>query len=360
MPYGDQLEDVQIRIMEFGRPKLKKTWWAMQAAAAGFNVLLLDGDKGAGIVKQVDSSIRRRLRIIECADKLNVPVFADFITRFLAGHTIRWDDTDNKVIPTIQVPKPDHAHFIIDATKLTLNDVVVLDSWSALVVSYTWQYFMENGLDLNKEPKDKWGNFRYSDRMLNWVLSAIKALPCHVIVIAHEMTNEETEPVKNQEGKVEKILTGEVNIQADSSSRNHGGKLPKHFSDILYFYKKGTHIYIDTRAIEGRDGGSRLIYDDREWSKLQFTDFVKASGLVYEQDAPMPGCVYFAPGEMQTALPAQKAVVLGQTKPQATQLTGNGSTGLTIPGSAATKQTEPLAAQTVKTISLPMKGKTNG
>lgn len=359
MPYGDQLNDLQIRLMLFGRPKLKKTWWAMNAAAAGFNVLLLDGDKGAGIIQQVNHNIRRRLRIIECADKLNVPVFADFITRFLAGHTIRWDDTDNRVIPTIQVPNPTHAHFIIDATKLTLNDVVVLDSWSSLVVSFVWQYHMENGIDLNKEPKDKWGNFRYSDRMLNWILSAIKAIPCHVIVIAHEMTNEETEPKHNQEGKIERVLTGEINIQADSSSRNHGGKLPKHFSDILYFHKKGTHIYVDTRAIEGRDGGSRLIYDDREWDKLQFTDFVKASGLEFQQDAPMPGCVYFEPGMMQTALPPAKTVVLGQTKPQATPATTNGLPGLTIPGSTA-KKAEPLAAQTVKTISLPLKEKTHG
>lgn len=337
MPYGQDYNDEQMRLLYFGKAGLRKTWHALNAAATGLNVIVFDGDKGVGIIKQVDPSIRSRIRIISCADQLNKPVFADLLVKFLSGYTIRWDDTANEIVPTIKHPTPTHGHFVIDATKLTKNDLLIIDSWSAIVSSLTWQYFFEKGIDLSKEPPDKWGLFRYQDRMLSWILSALKSIRANVIVIAHEFTNEETEPTKKTDGTVERLLTGETNIQADSSSRNHGGKLPKHFSDVLYFYKRGTHVYIDTRTIEGRDSKSRLVYADDTWEKMQFDLFLKASGLQFEPDADMPGCQWFAPGTIGGGLPERKPPILG----------GNGaaSTGLKIPGS--TQQTE-LNQPTIK------------
>lgn len=312
MPFGDDTSEFNVRLLCYGKAGTKKTWFAMNAALAGFNVILFDGDQGGAIARQVDPTIKRRIRIIRCHDRVDRPVFADFILRFLKNETIQWDDKDNKIIFPGQKWKPDHAHWVLDMSRLTMNDVVVMDSWDAFMLSCMHTKFTEDKQDyFASKISDLRGTFGYQSRIGTTALQKVCALPCHVIVVAHEQVNEITEPQYDSEKDVvNRIPTGEVYSQPQSSSRNHGLTLAAKFTDVLYHYVRGERVKITTKPNEARDGKTRLVFKDDDWEKIQFKDFSDAIGAKGDPSIECEACKYYPIGETRTATAAtQKPAV---------------------------------------------------
>jgi hypothetical protein len=310
MPLGNetiQEASATFRGLLYGMPKTKKTWWAMTAAMAGFNVLFLDGDKGHEIINKMPEDAKtgkwkHRVRIIACSDTLKKPVFCDFATRFLDGKTIKWDDHDNRILALGEQPNPEHAHFVLEAAKLTSNDVLVTDSLSSMVVSLNQNFYNETSMDMTKVNKEEntRGCYEYSGRLLNFMISKLKGLSSHSVLIAHEGIHEVTTPAKNDKtGKWDRAPTGEVNTIIQSSSRNHAASIAGNFSDVLYFNMHGNTHYIDARPSEHRVGGSRSLNKEFMLSDLSLGQILNELGHHAAPDSDMPGCIYYAPGELQ-------------------------------------------------------------
>lgn len=262
--------DMLLRILAYGNAKTKKTWWAGKCAEAGYNVLLIDGDDGWHILSQIAPAAQERIQVVNMTDERGRPIFAQNLARLLKDGKLVWDEKEKK--SSKLAPNANCIH--IDLAKLDKQSVFVVDSWTALARSLLLQYARENMIDLSvaEEGDDKWGYYRWAGALATWMISQITALQCHVIVIAHTDVYEK----RSKDGKTIEWSKRQVK----STSGPHAMQLPSQFSDILYFYQKGTATKISTKGNEDADGGSRLIAPgEYNWDDLQFKDIIKVAGL---------------------------------------------------------------------------------
>ncbi len=299
--------DMLLRVLAYGNAKTKKTWWAGKAAEAGYNVLLLDGDNGWHILKQIDPAAQKRIQVVNMFDERGRPVFAAAMARFLKDGKLIWDEKQKKSEKLR--PNADCIH--IDLAQFDSNCVVIMDSWTAYVTSLLLQYAKENVIDLSvaEEGDDKWGYYRWAGAIATWTATQLCALKCHVVVIAHtDIYEKRSKDGKNIEWQKRQIK---------STSGPHAMQLPSKFSDILYFYQHKTAWKISTRGDQEADGGSRLIAPgEYNWDALQFVDLVKASGMsLPPADNPL---LDYGPTEKANANPvSQPSLVKSIIKPAA-------------------------------------------
>lgn len=305
MPRGDDLSQQLIHAMTYGEPKTRKTWWALRAAEAGFNVLHLCGDPdGANVIVNLPPEARQRIWVVNCHDKPLYPVFAPLMVRFLKGMVVTWDDTDERIL--IDVNKEyNSAHACLDLRALSLcpTDVLIIDGWTSLAESIVFQWYFENGQDITAGKRiDLRDLYGWAGNVLSWIASTICNLNCHTIVICHKQTVDIMRKVptdaKDRKGQpipgMEPV--GEQKIVPISSSRPHAEKLAGKFGDIFDFQKSGKNIYIDCDAEEGRDGGSRLMHGRFLWEQFQFGNLIKALGKEFPPgNQEMPGVIYYPP-----------------------------------------------------------------
>ena len=290
-------QETLLRILAYGNGKTKKTWWAGAAAETGYNVLLLDGDNGSHILKQLTPQAQSRVQAINLNDKRGNPLFAQTLAKLLKRGKLVWDEKERK-IATLQ---PNEDCIQIDLDILNDNCVVVVDSWTELCVSLLIQYAKENNIDLSiaEEDENKWGYFRWAGALASWMITQLRGLNCHVIVIGHTDVYEK----RSKDGKTIEWQKRQVK----STSGPHAMQMPSRF-DILYFKQKGTAYKIETRGNEDADGGTRLVPPgDYNWDDLQFKDLILALGADLP-DANNPHIDY----SVTAKAPAQKT---GLVKP---------------------------------------------
>lgn len=296
MPPADQYKHNLLRVLCYGKEKTRKTWWAIKAAEAGFNVHLLDADDGAGINetwKTLDKpSIEavRRLNIIRVVDKLDVAQTAIFFTSLFANKYIVWDEDDRSIRTVPESIIDTHAHYTIDPRKFNFRDIIIADSWTSLAQSVDEKFAKELGVDITSAEKSGEELYGKDYKFLNWMLNQFNALPCHLIVIGHEQNWQQVK-AKTVGGKVVRENVGNPKIQPISSSGRHSGMIGKHFSDILYFSLTPTgHTRINTKNDPDRTGGSRHVppgeyswfndgKDKQIPDQLQFRDLLRYAGI---------------------------------------------------------------------------------
>jgi hypothetical protein len=255
---ADQLADHGrlMRSLLYGKDKTKKTWWACRAAEEGYNVCLLDGDDGATIVKQLPEAARKRILVVNLADTDKLAVFCRFMATFTKGKLFLWDEHAKVTVPTGIARNPEHSYILFDPEKFTGNDVIVLDSWTALAMSTMKQFASETDTDLTQIERDG-DNFalpNFQARYLDHVLNSIKTWKGHAIVIGHE-TNYEKYKGKGRDRKI----VGDY-IQPISSTGPQGQKLGKFFENVLRFSRLSDISYqIDAGGDDSHAGGSRLL-----------------------------------------------------------------------------------------------------
>jgi hypothetical protein len=335
----------RLRVLAYGKAKTKKTWWAAQAAEAGFNVILIDGDDGAHIVRNIRADAQARIQIVNVVDTLDRPVFCDFMARMLAqraNNEVIWNEVTRAAqLPTTKA-NPEHSYYVIDVRKFTANDVLVIDSWSALVDSLMMRFAVEQKIDLADAKKTEWEGYGFSGRLATFFLAQLHALPCHVVVISHESVYEKKKNVDKGNGRIEQIVEY-TRTQPVSTSNPHAMQLAKHFSDVLHFTQVNELTYkINAGGEQYRDGGSRNVPPRKyNWpegkdseAELSFARLVQALGYALPENVSVSaGCRWYAPGDDSFSL-ASKVPPRTPTGP--TPLTG-GAQGGNVAVSAAAK-----------------------
>lgn len=294
------------RIFLYGEEKTKKTWWACAAAEAGYNIILLDGDKGYEITKNLSKEARQRIRLIRCNDTLDRPQFVQVLVRLLRGGEVIWDGTDQRLSNKITAG---HAHYRIDLSRLTANDILIVDSWTAVAKSIIHDVSIEKEIDLTDiKTAEKWQFFGYTTGVSAWAVEKLKNIKGNTIVIGHaeiyDKIKKGTEASKNPVIEFSRM-------QAASVTKNDAMKLGKEFTDILYFTMQGSNYFIDTRKIEGRMGGSRVLAPNLyAWDKLQFRDYaVLANMQPGNPELPCLACQLVI-GDEENKTEAPKNVIL--------------------------------------------------
>lgn len=319
---GNPTQDILLRELIYGESQRKKSWWAGATGNAGFNVLVLNGDKPATIYKQLPLAAQSKLRIVNVFDKFN---FADLVARLLRGDKVWWDiDKSSRALVGMQ--DKTHQHFLLDFSKLGPNDVVVCDSWTGLVGASIQKLATERKVDLSEIGKLEWDLYGPAAMHLTWMLQQFKMLQSHFILIGHSDIYEKHK--KKSDGKPSAEIEF-TRTQPISSSRPHAQTLAKYFTDTLYFYMVGNQHYISTESTSERDGGSTTVGPKNwKWDDLQFTDLCKAAGIPFPVgDIPMPACEYIPAGSLGTTNETKSVEPAGnQNQLQVPLGTGTGKT----------------------------------
>ena len=272
------LQNRRARILVIGEPKTQKTWWALAAAEAGYNVFYIDGDNSLWDIP-LKNNAWDRINSLNANNSLGTPVFKNVIdTLVRQGNTdILWDLQGQCTAP---ISDPARDYIRIRRGLFTSDDVVIIDSWSALTWSVRLDFCLANGIDLADAAKPDWPSYMYETNFANNVLDWLsKSLGAHVIVICHQVMHDHRAPPKAGE-KVGPVLWSKLFPVA--SSANAAQQLPGSFTDVLYFKRLTTStLRINAVPSDGMLGcGSRTVPpSDYDWRNLQAKDFFeKISG----------------------------------------------------------------------------------
>ena len=272
----------QLRLILYGPEKTKKTWWAGMAAEAGYNVHFINTDKGLSILRNISPEGRKRINVIDATDTMTNATGAIIMTAIMKGTPFVWD-TDRKLLITRATSKGTINAVRYDISKLTFNDILVVDSLTALVQSIIWRFCIENEIDLSDAKKVEWEGYRWSGALLSWMIAQLKSIPCHIIVIGHQDVYAKTKTVMSNGRK--ETITEWTRLQLKSTSGPHAMSIGKDFTDILYFFTTGSLFKIDTAGAKDRMGGTRAMPPKTyNWKDLQFATLVEAAGLLPPED----------------------------------------------------------------------------
>lgn len=278
----EEFENLNLRILAYGPSKARKTWWACTAAEAGFNVILLNADNNISILKNLSPEAKKRIAVVNIHDSLTDPCCSVFLTMFLSGRKFVWDNKARKIVTPMSKVNIEHPHFVIDASKLDSNTVLILDSWTRNAHSLFVRYCKENKINMSKaeEADNRWEGFRYTKALAEWQLNQLQDLGSHVITIGHQSNYEKSRDEKSSDGRIRKIVEWS-RVQPISTSGPAAMLLSNHFSDVFYFEISGEMTRIDTTPSKNRDGGSTIVppgkydFNPKQSSSSRYLDFAK-------------------------------------------------------------------------------------
>lgn len=308
MPRANEAISPYQRLILYGAAKTKKTWWAMNAAEAGYNVLVADSDRGSGIVQALSERAKERIYILETADSAHAPVAFNFMHSFAQTLSIYWNEESQQVSHW-----PQAGFMEIDLRLPNPNLVFVLDSWSALCRSIDFEFARKNNINLADADKIEWDGYGWAGRVAFWILAQLKSLPCHLIIIGHEHAWDRYTGQKQSR----KIV--ESRIQPYSVSGPHGKQLGREFNDIMRFYRQGITNWIDLDGNINKDAGSRFrapgLYD---WNEFQFATIagVAQDDTIMQWGEGMPSAVATAAPVALTSPPGAPSIPVPSTAPR--------------------------------------------
>lgn len=333
MPRGNNIskDDLLIKLLLMGFSKSGKTHWTLEAARAGFNLVYLDGDVARQTLAQFPDEIKKRVYYFPIGDTLQTARMCQLVDKMLTTPHYLWNDTKAKSF-TGTDSLEDSAVWELKLSLLTPRDILVIDSWTTLSTSAIRYYALQNGYDLNTfdelNSRQKQQLYQGAGGRLTHICLALKAAPCHVVVIAHPDEYEHrSRPSGAKAGEVkEKDHVIEYTKQIPKScSKPHGATMAMHFSDVLEIAPTG---FKDGRYVDGRPDPSKSTggrFNQRKDSdEYSFVNLVrKIGGLIPDPSdhSGTPGIVDHAIGEY--APPSLGKVDGSKT----TNLAGSGLTG---------------------------------
>ena len=241
------------RIMCYGGPQTRKTWWAGTIAAAGYNVLFADSDGNADTLRLLPPEVQARIYYVNIQDRVDEAVAALFWTLLLRHHHIWYHESNRR---GLLAEHGGATH--IDIRDWGMSHVIVCDSYSSLVNSVQQQFAIENNIDLADAERQEWPGYGWCGRLLTWMLDAMGELPCHIICTAHAVHYEKKKREYDERGRqVERIEF--VRRQPYSSSYPHGMTVCREFGETYYFNQLPGATMIEPFGHSLADGGSRSL-----------------------------------------------------------------------------------------------------
>lgn len=290
------------KILIYGDIKTKKTWWALRAAEAGFNVTLLDGDNGHHIIAKQSEKAKNKIAYIPLVDTPDEAYFHNFVGRMYKAKGWGINEENRASISALSEKQwlkgtdDGNAHSVyVDPTKFTSNDVLIFDSWSAFCRSMARHFAIQN--DKNVIPtgnasyekgnvdigRQSWEDYGWGKDVTQKVLAMLQSLPCHVVVVAHSVEHVVYENTTNAAGKKVQEIKSQT-VQPLGYSGAQGRILGQFFSDILYTYIDKVGSYrISTKPEFDAVGGSRILDPKTySWKELTWHKLIEESRGMYQ------------------------------------------------------------------------------
>lgn len=312
MPSIDETleKDNLCRFLIYGPAKTRKTWWATRFAEAGFNVILADTDYGFHVTHNLSPAARRRIYHLDMR-----PPVEDFLNsgamclvRAMQGKTVLYDE-DTRRFTMPRAVEADHNYAVLNFTKLTAKDILIIDSWTELVNHIVASDRMI--VDPTSVPKLEWDDYAKIRLLLDLFLDNMAKLNCHVFIIGHAETVGKRKKDAPLKAKPEEAIE-QIRLQPMSVSRAHAETLASKFTDVFYFNIPSAMVgtMISTKGSVDFDAGSRRIapsitkFDDLTPAKLMPPEMLAI--VENNEKYCSEGCVPMLGSELlvETAAPA--------------------------------------------------------
>lgn len=273
------------KLLLIGDGKIGKSFYAGEAASAGFNVLYLDGDVAIQTLNQLPTKALPNIYHMNVGDRLVDGSldwrFADFLKDFTNQSKVTWNDTAQQMYrrgdesnAEIWQLRPAHMDF---------QTILVLDSWTSLVQSVMLWAATEAGTSLDEVERSKMRNvYQAAGEKLTQFLVVLQRIPCHVICIAHPNEFVKTEKPKGQtiggirEGDMKVLWTKMV---PKSCSNNHALTMAKFFTDVAWMESSpdGKERRLNFKLSQERISGGHW-NDTKSASEYSFANLIRHIG----------------------------------------------------------------------------------
>lgn len=287
MPVGSEMpEEIQlIKLLLIGNSKVGKTHYAVSAARAGFNVLYIDGDVSRPTIRQFPPDALKRLFYLQFNDVvadsgMYIPKYALLVKRLLSQGVFSWDDTANRLFVEDDSSNG-HARVDLNVAKLNSNWVIVFDSWTAISHSIMSAMALNANVDLSEMDKAGQSIYGSANNFATDILSRIRSLQCHTIVIAHpdEYTKYKVKPGNLKDAqRTENREIEYARMIPKSVSRPHGMSLASYFTDVAWLeINVADKRIINFETTKDREGGGRFS-GKYPVDEVGFSELVKRAG----------------------------------------------------------------------------------
>ncbi len=295
-----------------------KTHYALEAAKAGFNVTVLDGDVAGNVLAQKDfDDCRERISYFPMQDTMTHAIFGPTIEKMFNTPTFLWNDTEGRELYSRD--DMDEAQVVaISLGVMDHKDVIIVDSHTALSESFCARYCAKAGVKQIAEltPSQRRTMYQCVGAELSQIDNMIRAARTNIIKIAHPDEYERKSKPKGKVGdiKEEDMIIESTKLTPKSISKPHGATLAAKYTDVVWLEMGfAGKRYLDGRASETKDGGGR--FNERGLAdKLPFVELIRrAGGYVPTELKPFDsrGTNYYAKGEYKPAGPAKKKTLAG-------------------------------------------------
>lgn len=294
MPRGSNLHEdmVTAKLLLLGDAKAGKTEYALRAAEAGFNVLLMDGDVAVQTISAVDPKARHRIFVMDVADRLVdgiEPRMIQTVADFFASSRFLWNDTRQKEYsPSRDEHDPESGAAIDEIWEfrpalLNHHWVVVLDSWTTLAYSGTLAKAQDMGVSVADVEKFDMNLYAGVNNRLTNMLAVIQKAKCHFIVIGHPAQYEKSKSPDNttarEAGKMQNRIIEWTKMIPKSSSNPHGLTMGKFFSDVGWIdVLKSGKRELNFNVTSERTSGGHMTGKGDPREDFRFAELVKKIG----------------------------------------------------------------------------------
>lgn len=280
-----------LRILGYGKPKTRKTWWG-GTAAKSLRTTILDGDTNTGILNQLPPDNLANVQVIPMTQIGHPTIFPQFLA-CLSGRSygrcfaFPLDGTIPIRSNAFNKPaliKAEKEYLLVNLDALTAGDLLIVDSYTTLIHGISHIYNRDRDIDpmkgeiLDENDPNKYRYFRYHEAVVKELLGILRELPCNIYITAHAQHYETEFMVGKSKQKF-------GNIQIVSYSGTDGARAPALVSDVLYFEPsagKNTKSIIHATSEDYRIGGCTHIppasYEFPDWD---FNSFLKLAKLTY-------------------------------------------------------------------------------
>lgn len=331
MPRGDNLHagSVTAKLLIMGDAKAGKTEYALKAAEAGFNVLLMDGDVAIQTISEIDPRYRENIFVMDVADRMVdglEPRMIQIVGDFMTNSRYLWNDTKQQEYSrTKDEHDPDSGACVDEIWEfrpalLDSNWVVVPDSWTTLSYSGTLAKAQDMGVSVADVEKFDMNLYAGVNNRLTNMLTTIQKARCHFIVPGHPAQYEKTKSPDNtnaqEAGKMKNRVVEWTKMIPKSSSNPHGLTMGKFFSDVGWIdINKFGKRELNFNVTSERVSGGHMVGKGDPRGDFKFAELVKKIGGSLpdpnREDKLGKGLTIHPAG---TFIPATKAPVAGLPK----------------------------------------------
>lgn len=284
-----------VKMLLIGAGKIGKTHYAGMAAAAGLNVLYLDGDVGAQTLAGLPMEARKHIYLMQMADRIDggtrTPDFIQNMTELTSYSKMAWNDHESRIASR---KDSNYDRWTLQPAKLDHRDLLVIDSWTGLTESIMLKCAQGNGIDLaTATTAEMRPVYQSSAQIATSILQVIRSMRCHVIVISHP---DEYVHLKKPEGRrVSEAKEGDMVIEytkliPKTTSKPQGLQMAKYFTDVAWaeMSPSGKERRLNFQVKNDRVSGGHFDGFKSADSEYSFAELIRQVGGVLPETHESP------------------------------------------------------------------------